>query len=49
VMRIRSLKQLRREIEKGIRDLDRGRAVVFSRAVAESIGAQGRRKLRKKR
>ncbi len=44
--RVRTLRALRREIAKGLRDLDRGQSVVFDRALADSIKADGRRKIR---
>lgn len=41
------MRKLRREIAKGLRDLDRGRSFLFDRELAESVKAVGRRKLRK--
>lgn len=45
----RKLQALRREIAKGLRDLDRGRSIVFDHELAESIKAVGRKRLRKSR
>lgn len=43
------LKELRREIAAGLRDLDRGRSVSFDRNLAESIKSKGRKAFSRQR
>ena len=43
------LKELRKEIAAGLRDLDRGRSAPFDGKLAESIKAKGRKSLARRR
>jgi len=43
------MKNLRKHLAAGLRDLDRGRSILFDPKVAESIKAKGRRTLARRR
>ena len=43
------LEQLRREVEVGVRALDRGQSVPFDRKTLQAIKAEGRRRLAKRK
>ena len=44
-VRAARLKELRREIAVGLKDLDRGRSVAFDQALADDVKAKGRKAL----
>jgi antitoxin ParD1/3/4 len=44
-VRTARLKELRKDIAAGLKDLDRGRSVVFDQALADDIKAKGRKAL----
>lgn len=48
-LRAARLKELRREIASGLRDLDEGRSAVFDRKLSDAIKARGRKALAKRR
>ncbi len=48
-LRSARLKELRKDIAAGLKDLDQGRSVPIDRKTAESIKAKGRRALKRRR
>lgn len=48
-VRIARLKELRKDIAAGLKDLDRGRSVVFDQALADDVKAKGRKALSARR
>ncbi|HLY12508.1 MAG TPA: type II toxin-antitoxin system ParD family antitoxin [Planctomycetota bacterium] len=48
-VKVARLKELRKEIAAGLKELDRGRSIAFDRDLAESIKAKGRKALSRQR